>query len=98
MYSIFIKNGLIVDGTGAAAYPANLGITGDKITYIGNEVFEAEQTIDATGKMVTPGFIDVHSHGDLARGEEFTGLAKRSVRLVRHSFVRPPQGCRCQLL
>ena len=78
MYSIFIKTGLIVDGTGAAAYPANLGITGDKITYIGNEVFEAEQTIDAAGKMVTPGFIDVHSHGDLAMGEEFTGLAKLS--------------------
>ena len=78
MYSIFIKNGLIVDGTGAAAYPANLGISGDKITYIGNEVFEAEQTIDAAGKMVTPGFIDVHSHGDLTMGEEFTGLAKLS--------------------
>ena len=78
MYNIFIKNGLIVDGTGAEAYPANLGITGDKITYIGEEVLEAEYTIDAAGKMVTPGFIDVHSHGDLAMGEEFPGLAKLS--------------------
>ena len=78
MYTLFIKNGLIVDGTGREAYPANLGITGDKITYIGEEVFAADETIDAAGKMVTPGFIDVHSHGDLTIGEEFTGLGKLS--------------------
>ena len=78
MYSIFIKNGLIADGTGAKAYPANLGITGDKISYIGTEVFDAEYTIDAAGKWVTPGFIDVHSHGDLTVGSEFCALAKLS--------------------
>lgn len=62
---IIIKNGTIVDGTGASAYYADIAIKGDKIDYIGDlEGVEAPLVIDAHRKYVTPGFIDGHSHAD----------------------------------
>ncbi|WP_425756416.1 amidohydrolase family protein [Ihubacter sp. rT4E-8] len=70
MFDILIKNGLICDGTGASSYEANLGITGDRITYIGKEygadAKAAVTVIDAAGKVITPGFIDTHTHADLS--------------------------------
>lgn len=70
MFDILIKNGMVCDGTGAPSYAANIGITGDKITYIGNEWGEDESAasviIDALGKTVTPGFIDTHTHADIS--------------------------------
>ncbi|WP_419024929.1 N-acyl-D-amino-acid deacylase family protein [Emergencia sp.] len=69
MFDIVIKNGLICDGTGGPIYLADMGITGDVITYIGeiplaDEVGEDCKVIDAAGKTVTPGFIDPHTHVD----------------------------------
>ena len=60
-----IKNGLIIDGTGAAGYKADLLINENKIEAIGEhlEALGAE-VIDATEKIVTPGFIDIHNHAD----------------------------------
>ncbi len=70
MFDILIKNGLICDGTGAPSYEANLGITGDRITYIGKEygadAKAAVTVIDAASKVITPGFIDTHTHADLS--------------------------------
>lgn len=43
MYDIFIHGGLIVDGSGEKAFPANVGIEGEKITYIGSEMREAKK-------------------------------------------------------
>ncbi|HSI70243.1 MAG TPA: amidohydrolase family protein [Gillisia sp.] len=66
-YDLLITNATIIDGTGAAGYIGNLGITGDEIIFIGKEMiqpYDAKETIDATGYTVTPGFIDSHSHGD----------------------------------
>lgn len=65
MYDIIIKNGEIIDGSGSEAYVADIGIKDGKIIKIGemNEE-EALRIIDAKGKCVTPGFFDVHSHGD----------------------------------
>lgn len=66
-YSLHISGGTIVDGSGAPAYTADLLVIGDKIAYIGaidDTKLNADQTIDATGKIVSPGFIDAHSHGD----------------------------------
>jgi N-acyl-D-aspartate/D-glutamate deacylase len=60
---VVIRNGLVVDGTGRAAYRADVGIAGDRVVAIG-EVGEAVTSIDATGKVVAPGFIDVHTHYD----------------------------------
>lgn len=62
---IIIKNGTVVDGTGAPAYYADIAIVGDKIDYIGDlKGVEAPVIIDAHHKYVTPGFIDGHSHAD----------------------------------
>lgn len=62
---IIIRNGTIVDGTGRDSYFADIAIIGDKIDYIGDlRGVSAELEIDATGKYVTPGFIDSHTHSD----------------------------------
>lgn len=64
-FDLLIVNGTLVDGTGAPAYKADLGIKGDKIAAIGGlSDASAEQVIDASGCYVCPGFIDVHSHSD----------------------------------
>lgn len=64
-YDILIRNGIVYDGTLAAPYPADVGIKGDKIVAVGNLANDASQVIDADGRLVTPGFIDVHTHCDL---------------------------------
>ncbi len=65
--SILIKNGMIIDGSGAPAYRGDLLVEGDRIAEIGffDRQVQAEQVIDATGLAVAPGFIDTHSHSDL---------------------------------
>ena len=67
MYDVLIKNGTIIDGTGKTAYKADLAIAGDTIARIGADLLpgEAGRIVDATGLMITPGFIDMHSHSDL---------------------------------
>jgi len=68
-YDLLIKNALIVDGTGAAPYKGALGVNGERISTVGKpgEVAGSAATvIDAKGYAVTPGFIDVHNHGDIS--------------------------------
>ena len=66
MLDIIIKNGRIVDGTGKASYEGTLGIKDGKIVKVQNSIDEqAIEIIDARGLIVSPGFIDVHSHNDL---------------------------------
>ena len=64
-YDLVIKNGSIVDGTGAKIFSGDIGIRGNEIVEIGSlQKSRAIQTIDASGLVVTPGFIDVHTHCD----------------------------------
>ncbi|MBT5072260.1 MAG: amidohydrolase family protein [Kordiimonadaceae bacterium] len=66
-YDLYIKGGTIVDGSGASSYAGDLLVSGDKIAYVGDvdaSKVTASQTVDAAGKVVSPGFIDAHSHGD----------------------------------
>ncbi len=64
-FDLLIKNGMILDGTGTEALRADIGISGERILDIGDlSNAEATQTLDATGKIVCPGFIDAHSHSD----------------------------------
>ena len=60
---IAIRNGLVIDGTGGDPRRADLGVRGGRVAVIG-DVPEAASEIDATGKVVAPGFIDIHSHSD----------------------------------
>ncbi len=63
-HDVVIRGGTVVDGTGAAAFAADVAIDGERITAIG-EVSEPGGTeIDATDKIVTPGFVDIHTHLD----------------------------------
>ncbi len=63
---LLIKNGLVIDGTGSPGYRADVLINGDKIEKIGEALtVEDAEIIDASDKVVTPGFIDIHNHGDL---------------------------------
>ena len=65
MFELIIENGTIVDGTGAPGRRLDLGICGELITQIGDlSAAEAKQRIDANGKVVAPGFIDLHTHHD----------------------------------
>jgi N-acyl-D-amino-acid deacylase len=66
MYDCLIQNAQVIDGTGADAYPADIGIKAGKIAAIGSPETGAERTIDGSGLVATPGFVDMHSHSDLA--------------------------------
>ena len=64
-YSVLIKNGTIIDGAGRAPYLADIGIAEDRIKDIGDlSGAKAETVVDATGLLVTPGFIDITNHSD----------------------------------
>ena len=66
MFDLLIRNGRVIDGTGLPWFRADVGITGDRIAAVGQlGNAEAKTTIDAAGKVVCPGFVDAHVHGDL---------------------------------
>ena len=63
-YDILIRNGTVVDGTGAPARQGSIGISQGKIAEVGRISATAKRTIDAGGLVVSPGFIDPHTHYD----------------------------------
>ena len=64
MFDLIIKNGLIYDGKGSEPFKADLAILNEKIVEIGRIEDEGKKVIDAEGKIVTPGFVDIHTHYD----------------------------------
>ena len=64
MYDLIIRNGTIIDGTGNDRYVSDIAIKGGKISKIGEITEHADKEIDAKGKLVTPGWVDVHTHYD----------------------------------
>ena len=64
MFDIVISGGLVYDGTGGDAVLADVGIVGDVITAVGPDLGPTHRRIDATGLIVTPGFVDIHTHYD----------------------------------
>jgi N-acyl-D-amino-acid deacylase len=70
-YDLVIHNGIIVDGTGAEGYQASVGIVDGKIFKISKiKASQGRQVIDASGKYVVPGFIDMHTHCENVRSEK----------------------------
>ena len=64
-YDVVIRNGRVLDGTGNPWFPADIGIRGGRIVAVGTlGNARATRTIDASGRYVAPGFIDIHSHAD----------------------------------
>ena len=63
-YDIVIRNGTVVDGTGLGSFRADVGVVGDRISFVGRIRERAAQEIDADGHVVTPGFVDGHTHMD----------------------------------
>ena len=65
MLDLLLRNGLIVDGTGAPPFRGDVGIEGDRLAAVGDvDGADARRTIDAAGRIVCPGFVDPHSHSD----------------------------------
>ncbi|HSA52206.1 MAG TPA: amidohydrolase family protein [Yinghuangia sp.] len=64
MHDIVIHGGEVVDGTGSAPRRADVAVDGDRITEIGTVSGPARRRIDAAGRLVTPGFVDIHTHLD----------------------------------
>ncbi|HEX7967450.1 MAG TPA: amidohydrolase family protein, partial [Stellaceae bacterium] len=63
-YDLKIAGGSIIDGSGKPRYRGDVGIAGGKVVALGQAPDEARETIDAAGRVVCPGFVDIHTHYD----------------------------------
>lgn len=64
MYDLVVRGGTVVDGNGGSPRQADVAVQGDKIVAVEQGLDRGVQEIDATGKIVTPGFVDIHTHYD----------------------------------
>ena len=74
-YDVLIRNGTVVDGTGSPAFAADVGIEGEHIVEVGKLAGAAKREIDAGGRLVTPGFVDIHTHLDAQFGWDPLGTS-----------------------
>ena len=62
MHDLIIRNGLVVDGVNESPYRADVAVDGNQISKVGVISEDGLQVIDATDHIVTPGFVDLHTH------------------------------------
>ena len=92
MFETIIRGGNVVDGTRSRAFRADVGISNDRIVAVGDlSAAETRETLDAFGKVVAPGFVDVHNHSDgwmirepLQSAKNDAGIHNRSFAAGRH--------------
>lgn len=96
MYDILIENGRIADGSGNPWFQGDIGIKDSKIVAIGALKGEkAKERLDVRGLMVSPGFIDIHTHADAlpflppGRKEEFCRASPAIRSAIAGSLLRP---------
>ena len=82
MYDILIRGGTVLDGTGSPGFTADVAVGDGKILAIGRDTGPAAKVIDAAGKTVVPGFIDIHRHADAAVFREDFGALELSQGLT----------------
>jgi len=63
-YELVIRNGLIVDGTGGVPFVGDVAVSNGQIAAVGTIRERGREEIDAAGRIVTPGFVDIHTHYD----------------------------------
>ncbi len=63
-FDLIIRNGIVVDGSGTSPTEGDVGISGSRIEAVGRIAARGREEIDARGKLVTPGFVDIHTHYD----------------------------------
>ena len=68
MHDLVIRNGTIMDGTGGEPYEGDIAITADKIVDVGGSIGMGREELDASDRLVTPGFVDLHTHFDAQIG------------------------------
>lgn len=89
--SLLIKNALIIDGSGKSAFRGDVRIKGDKIVKIGNiKPKNDEEVLDAGGKILSPGFIDIHNHSE--SGLQTEGTAANQVSQGITTVLVGPDG------
>ena len=101
-FDIVIAGGRVIDGTGNPWFIADIGIRGDSIAAIGDlDAAGAALVIDATGRLVTPGFIDLHSHADEGDDSLANPAAAAAPNLVSQGITTVVVGqdgrCRCPI-
>ncbi len=84
-FSLLIKNGEVIDGTGSSPVQADILVNGDTIVFVGKvdtTQITVGQTLDATGKIVSPGFIDTHAHGEPLETPAFENFLAMGVTTI----------------
>jgi len=105
-WSLLLRGGSVVDGSGAPARRADVAVEGERIAAVAPSLAgQADRVIDATGKVVSPGFIDMHSHSDLfyfacpsAESKVRQGVTLELAGNCGSSFCAPLQGMTHELL
>jgi len=85
IYDLKITDGQIVDGSGSKPYKGNILIKDGILSYVGKaglDNYDASETINASGMVVTPGFIDAHAHGNAELNPKFTNFLSMGVTTI----------------